>query len=85
LGITLLSFSAVALGLFCLPLDMAWRHVIGVGFLAGIGFTMSIFITNLAFTGANDIINDSKMAILMASCLAGAIGITWLKLFGRHA
>ncbi len=83
LGITLMSFCAVALGLCRLPLDLSWRHVIGAGFLAGIGFTMSIFITNLAFTGAGDIINDSKMAILLASCLAGLVGVAWLTLFGH--
>lgn len=81
-GIFLFSFAAVALGLCRLPLDLAWRHVLGAGLLGGIGFTMSIFITNLAFTGAPDAINGSKMAILAASTVAGVAGFTWLKLWG---
>jgi hypothetical protein len=51
--------------------------------LGGIGFTMSIFITNLAFAGSADEINASKMAILAASLTAGAAGCLWLKLLGR--
>jgi len=81
-GIFLFSFAAVALGLCRLPLDLAWRHILGAGLLGGIGFTMSIFITNLAFVGAADAINGSKMAILLASLVAGIVGFTWLKLFG---
>lgn len=50
--------------------------------LGGIGFTMSIFITNLAFVEQPDVINSSKMAILVASFAAGAIGFVWLKLAG---
>ncbi|MGV3591438.1 MAG: Na+/H+ antiporter NhaA, partial [Gammaproteobacteria bacterium] len=52
LGIVLASLGAVAIGLCRLPLDLGWRHVIGAGLLGGIGFTMSIFIANLAFPGA---------------------------------
>ena len=64
---------------------MNWRHIFGAGLLGGIGFTMSIFITNLAFSGNLEIINASKMAILLASLTAGAIGFLWLKLFGKAA
>src|SRR5690606_16012692 len=49
IGITLLCLLAVAAGICKLPLDLRWRHVFGAGLLGGIGFTMSIFITNLAF------------------------------------
>jgi NhaA family Na+:H+ antiporter len=83
LGITLLSFAAVAAGLCRLPLDLRWRHVFGAGLLGGIGFTMSIFITNLAFAGQPDVINASKMAILLASLTAGIIGAAWLVIFGK--
>ena len=83
LGITLLSFVAVSIGICKLPLDLNWRHVFGAGLLGGIGFTMSIFITNLAFVGNVEIINASKMAILLASLTAGTIGFLWLKLFGK--
>jgi NhaA family Na+:H+ antiporter len=81
-GIFLFTFAAVTLGLCRLPLDLAWRHVLGAGLLGGIGFTMSIFITNLAFTGAADPINASKMAILAASLVAGLLGFAWLKFKG---
>lgn len=79
IGITLLSFLAVLTGVCRLPGDLTWRHVIGIGMLGGIGFTMSIFITNLAFADAPDIINSSKMAILLASLCAGFFGFVWLK------
>jgi NhaA family Na+:H+ antiporter len=79
-GIVLLSFIAVAIGLCRLPSDLTWRHIIGVGLLAGIGFTMSIFITNLAFAGQPQVINAAKMAILAASVSAGLLGMLWLVL-----
>jgi NhaA family Na+:H+ antiporter len=86
LGITLFAFIAVALGICRLPLDLNWKHIFGAGLLGGIGFTMSIFITNLAFTGGEALINASKIAILLASLSAGTIGFIWLKLLGKpHA
>ncbi|MCA1566018.1 MAG: Na+/H+ antiporter NhaA [Acidobacteria bacterium] len=85
IGITLLSFVAVSIGICRLPLDLKWRHVCGAGLLGGIGFTMSIFITNLAFAGNAEMINASKMAILLASLTAGTIGFVWLKLLGQPA
>lgn len=83
LGIMLLSFAAVVLGISRLPLDLNWRHILGAGFLGGIGFTMSIFITNLAFIGNPEIITASKIAILVASLTAGIISFLWLKLFAK--
>jgi NhaA family Na+:H+ antiporter len=82
-GITVLSFIAVSIGICRLPLDLYWKHVFGAGLLGGIGFTMSIFITNLAFTGDASVINGSKMAILLASLTAGTAGFLWLKLLGQ--
>jgi NhaA family Na+:H+ antiporter len=82
IGITLASFAAVTMGICRLPLDLNWRHIFGAGLLGGIGFTMSIFITNLAFTGEAATINASKMAILLASLSAGTAGFVWLKLLG---
>ena len=82
LGVTILCFIAVASGLCRLPPDLNWRHVFGAGILGGIGFTMSIFITNLAFVGDADAINASKMAILAASLTAGSIGFLWLRFLG---
>lgn len=83
LGITLISFLAVSVGICRLPLDVNWKHVFGAGLLGGIGFTMSIFITNLAFPGAVNDINASKIAILLASLTAGTLGFLWLKIFGK--
>jgi NhaA family Na+:H+ antiporter len=83
LGITLLSFISVAIGVCRLPLDLNWKHLFGAGILGGIGFTMSIFIANLAFAGKPELINSSKMAILLASLIAGTLGFLWLKLFGK--
>lgn len=83
IGITVLSLTAVSVGICRLPLDLNWKHVLGAGFLGGIGFTMSIFITNLAFAENGSVVNASKMAILFASLSAGIIGLIWLKLFGK--
>ena len=82
IGIALMSFTVVAIGICRLPLDLNRKHIIGAGVLGGIGFTMSIFITNLAFTDSH-IINNAKMAILLASLTAGTIGFIWLKLLGK--
>lgn len=79
LGITLLSFVAVMVGLCKLPADLAWRQIVGAGLLGGIGFTMSIFITNLAFPGDAALVDGSKIAILLASLVAGVLGFLWLR------
>ena len=63
LGIAVFTFTVVVLGLCQLPQDLNWKHVLGAGLLAGIGFTMSIFITNLAYIGNSEMITASKIAI----------------------
>jgi Na+:H+ antiporter, NhaA family len=83
IGITLLSFVAVSAGVCRLPLDLNWKHLFGAGLLGGVGFTVSIFITNLAFVGRPELVNSSKIAILLASLIAGTIGFMWLKVFGK--
>ncbi len=83
IGIMLFSFIAVAIGICRLPLDVNWKHIFGAGLLGGIGFTMSIFITNLAFPGDAGVINAAKMAILLASLIAGIIGFIWLTLWSK--
>lgn len=83
LGIALLSYLAVAIGLCRLPGDLKWRHIAGAGMLGGIGFTMSIFITNQAFADQAALINPSKMAILAASLTSGTLGYAWLRLCSR--
>lgn len=78
LGIFLLSFLAVTFGLCKLPNDINWKSIFGVGMLSGIGFTMSIFITLLAFENA-ELINNSKLVILSSSLIAGLAGFLFLR------
>jgi Na+:H+ antiporter, NhaA family len=78
LGIVLFTLAAVKLRISQLPTDVAWRHIVGAGFLGGIGFTMSIFIALLAFSNP-DIIQSAKMSILLSSLLAGATGFVMLN------
>lgn len=82
IGILAASFAAVWLGFCRLPHDLNWRHVLGAGMLGGIGFTMSIFITNLAYPGDQKLIDSSKMAIFIASLAAGLLGLAFLKMLG---
>jgi NhaA family Na+:H+ antiporter len=77
IGILLFSFIGVTCGLCKLPHDLTWRHITAIGILAGIGFTMSIFIANLAF-GSEILVENSKIAILFASALAGTVGLSFL-------
>ena len=78
LGIFLFSLLGVLLGWSQLPEGINWKHIIGVGFLGGIGFTMSIFITLLAFQDP-DVVQNSKIAILFSSFFAGSIGFMILR------
>lgn len=78
-GIILFSFIAVSLSICTLPGDIKWKHLLGIGFLAGIGFTMSIFITLLAYNDSA-LITQSKIAILLTSLVSGLLGFLWLKL-----
>ena len=78
LGITLCTLVAIKSGICKLPNKINLLHIIGAGILGGIGYTMSIFITNLSFDNAA-IINSSKMAILFASLLSGCLGFLWLR------
>jgi NhaA family Na+:H+ antiporter len=81
LGITLFSWLAVRLGLAQLPQGINFVHIVGVGFLAGIGFTMALFIAGLAFRG--DELNYAKLGILAGSALAGAIGFMMLRMWTK--
>ena len=85
LGVALLCLVAVSSGIGHLPADLKWPHVIGAGIIGGIGFTMSIFIANLAFVGNAEAINASKMATLLASLIAGIVGFLWLNFFSGQA
>ncbi len=76
LGIIAASFLAVKLRLAKLPEKIGWEDLLGTGFLGGIGFTMSIFITILAF-GETDISQSSKLAIIFGSLVSGSVGL-WI-------
>lgn len=78
LGIFLFSLLGVSLGWCVLPKELKWSNIIGAGMLGGIGFTMSIFITLLAYNDA-EVITNSKIAVLIASFIAGTLGFLWLK------
>lgn len=78
LGITLFSYLSVKIKLAKLPSDLRWSCIGGAGLLGGIGFTMSIFITLLAFN-TEEMTNNAKIAILAGSLLAGVSGFLWLK------
>jgi NhaA family Na+:H+ antiporter len=78
LGILLSSFIAIKTRISKLPIDLGWKHIIGAGFLGGIGFTMSIFITLLAFDDPQ-IIQSTKISILLSSLFAGGIGFLILN------
>lgn len=76
-GILIFAGIAVLTGICVLPEDLKWKHIIGAGMLAGIGFTMSIFVTLLAFTNNTDIAT-AKIAIIFASLAAAVLGLIWL-------
>ena len=79
IGINLFSFIAIKLKISSLPDKSRWVHMIGAGLLAGIGFTMSIFIALLSYKDNQDLQDSAKFAILTASVLAGFLGYLLLK------
>jgi Na+:H+ antiporter, NhaA family len=78
IGIILFSLLGVSLSLCTLPKSLTWKIILGVGFLGGIGFTMSIFIALLAFD-SSQIIDSAKITILISSFIAGTIGFSILN------
>jgi NhaA family Na+:H+ antiporter len=82
LGIASISWLAVRLNLAELPGKVDWMQIIGAGILGGIGFTMSLFIANLAFGGSSGL-DISKAGILTGSLIAGLIGCGALLWAGR--
>ena len=83
IGILLASWLAIKLGMAKLPARVGWPQLAGVGILAGVGFTMSLFVTELAFTEPENIRN-AKMAILFASITAGLVGYVLLRNSARR-
>jgi len=80
IGIALFTFLSTKFGLSKLPDDINFKQIIGVGFLGGIGFTMSIFIANLAFTNNSALIDASKIGIIIGSVIAGIVGYVILRM-----
>ena len=78
IGIVGAAWLAVRSGVAELPQGVNWQHMLGVGVLAGMGFTMSLFIASLAFANP-DTLATAKLAILLASLLAGVIGFVLLR------
>jgi NhaA family Na+:H+ antiporter len=78
LGVTLFAWLAVKTGVSELPRGISWRQVYGAGWLAGIGFTMSLFITDLAFSDGA-LVEAAKLGILAASLITGVVGWTILR------
>ncbi len=79
LGISLLSHLVVKLKIASLPENVTWQHIYGVAFLAGIGFTMSMFISDLAFK-EDELKQIAKVGIMAASLLSAIIGMVWLSM-----
>ncbi|WP_017730884.1 Na+/H+ antiporter NhaA [Nafulsella turpanensis] len=78
-GITLLSWIGVKAGFASLPEGTYWKHIIGLGLLGGVGFTMALFIANLAFTDA-ELLGAAKIGILLGSTIAGVGGYILLRI-----
>lgn len=73
IGVTLASWLAVRSGVATLPMNVSWKHIHGAGWLAGIGFTMSLFMTGLAFSDDAHL-TSAKLGVLIASVCAGIVG-----------
>lgn len=84
IGINLFSYIFIKLKISTLPDKSSWSQMIGVGLLAGIGFTMSIFIALLSFKGFPEVQDEAKFAILVASLLSGFAGFTLLNLVSKR-
>ena len=84
LGIVSFAYLAVKAGLASMPDEVGWGHVAAVGMVAGIGFTVSLFIIDLALTDSG-IQQQAKLGVLAASAAAGAGGLIWLRAMGGRA
>ena len=78
LGLLASCWIATRAGIAALPNGVSWRHMLGVGLLAGVGFTMSLFVASLAFEDAG-LLGAAEIGILLASLLAGAAGVVALS------
>jgi NhaA family Na+:H+ antiporter len=85
LGIFGVAWAAVKLKIAVLPQGSSMSQIFGVSFLGGIGFTMSIFVADLAFSGNSDFIFQAKIGILTASLFAGLFGYFWLRYVAKNS
>ncbi|WP_297442278.1 Na+/H+ antiporter NhaA [Sulfurimonas sp.] len=83
IGIAGVAFLAIKSGIAKLPQDSSMSQIFGVAALGGIGFTMSIFVADLAFVGNDELIFQAKVGILSASLLAGTLGFIWLRFIAK--
>ncbi|HSC76856.1 MAG TPA: Na+/H+ antiporter NhaA [Pseudomonadales bacterium] len=81
IGVAGASWLAIKTGIATMPTGLTMRHIHGIGLLAGIGFTMSIFVADLAFTGEPSVLLMAKTGILMASVISGVCGYCWLRFY----
>ena len=82
-GVTLMTYLGIKLKLTVLPIDIKFTQVLGIAFLAGYCFTMSIFIANLAFVNNVVYIESSKIGILIGLLISGITGYSILRLSSR--
>ena len=85
LGIAGVAWVAIKLGIAKLPEGATMSQIFGVAFLGGIGFTMSIFVADLAFLGNDTLIFQAKVGILAASLFAGLFGYFWLRYVAKSS
>lgn len=83
IGISAMSYLSIKLKIAQLPTNVTFSQIIGVAILAGVGFTMSIFIANLAFSENVMIIDSSKVGVILGSILSGIVGFLILKFSGK--
>jgi len=83
LGIFGTAWLAIKLKIAQLPKESSMSQIFGVAFLGGIGFTMSIFVADLAFVNSEELVFQAKVGILLASLMAGFIGYFWLRLVAK--
>ena len=84
-GIVLFSWIAVKLKVAMLPSEVTWMHIVAGGFLGGIGFTMSLFVSALAFVSSPELLADAKTGVLLGSALSAIAGAVLLRLAKAEA
>jgi len=82
-GISIFAWLALKVGMARLPDGVYFNHIVGIGFLGGIGFTMSLFISALAFEGQSELIAQAKLGIFLGSLIAGIVGTLILLFVSR--